>query len=237
MPLEVSWPDAVLRLALAVIAGAVIGFNREERSKAAGLRTTVLSCLSACLAMLLANILLATSGKDASKFAQIDVMRLPLGILSGIGFIGAGAIVRRGDVVTGVTTAATIWFMTVVGICFGAGALGLGAGATALGFVLLWSLRWADLKMARKFRGSLTVCAQRAGLAEADLRRAIESGGHDIVYWAVSYEDGAERYEVTTELEWRGHEADRGAEPAFVRALALNPAVLRAKWEPAPTAG
>lgn len=237
MPLEVTWHDAVLRLALAVVAGAVIGFNREERSKAAGLRTTVLTCLAACVAMLLGNLLLATSGKDASKFAQIDVMRLPLGILSGIGFIGAGAIVRRGDVVTGVTTAATIWFMTVVGICFGAGALALGVGATALGFILLWALRWADLAMSRKFRAGLTVCAQRAGLTEADLRRAIETTGHRIVFWAVSYEDGAQRYKATTELEWRGHESDRGAEPEFVKALAANPAVLKADWEPAASEG
>lgn len=237
MPLEVSWPDAVLRLALAVIAGAVIGFNREERSKAAGLRTTVLTCLSACLAMLLANMLLATTGKDASKFAQIDVLRLPLGILSGIGFIGAGAIVRRGDIVTGVTTAATIWFMTVVGICLGAGALSLGVGATVLGFVLLWALRWADLTMTRKFRAGLTVCAQRIGLPEADLRRHIEAAGHRIVLWAVSYEDAAQRYQAKTQLEWRGREADRGAEPEFVKALALNPAVLRAEWAPAPTDG
>lgn len=237
MPLEVTWQDAVLRLALAVSAGAVIGFNREERSKAAGLRTTVLTCLAACLAMLLANLLLSTSGKDPSKFAQIDVMRLPLGILSGIGFIGAGAIVRRGDVVTGVTTAATIWFMTVIGICFGAGAIGLGVGAATLGFLLLWGLRWADLKMARKFRAVFTVCVHREGLAETDLRRRIEETGHEIVFWAVSYEDGAARYQARTELEWRGHAADRGREPEFVKALALDPSVLRAEWEPVPAAG
>lgn len=237
MPLELGWPEVVLRLAAAVAAGLVVGFNREERSQAAGLRTTVLVCLAAALAMVLANLLLNTTGKDSSKFAQIDVLRLPLGILSGIGFIGAGAIIKRGDVVLGVTTAASMWFMTVVGLCFGAGELALGAAATAVAFVLLWSLRWIDLKIPRKFRAGLTVAAQRAGLAEADLRSAIEAGGHRIVFWAVKYEDGAERYEARTELEWRGHEADRSREPAFLKALALNPAVLKAEWEPAPTAG
>src|SRR5438128_8528925 len=86
MLLELSWQDAAIRLALAIVAGLVVGFNREERSQAAGLRTTVLVCLAACLAMVLANLLLDTSGKDQTKFAQIDVLRLPLGILSGIGF-------------------------------------------------------------------------------------------------------------------------------------------------------
>lgn len=232
MPLVPTWQDIWLRLALALAAGAVIGFNREERSQAAGLRTTVLVCLAACLAMVLANELLDTTGRDPSKFAQIDPLRLPLGILSGIGFIGAGAIIRRGDVVMGVTTAATIWFMTVVGLCFGAGKLGLGSATTALAFVLLWSLRWIDLKMPRKFRAGFTVCAQRGGLAEADLRHILEESGQRIILWGVKYEDGAERYEVRTELEWRGREADRGREPAFIQALAANPAVLMADWDP-----
>ena len=237
MLLQLSWTDAAVRLALAIVAGVVIGFNREERSQAAGLRTTVLVCLAACLAMVLANLLLDTSGKDQSKFAQIDVLRLPLGILSGIGFIGAGAIVKRGDIVNGVTTAATIWFMTVVGLCFGAGQVVLGIAATAIVYVLLWALRWVDLRMPRKFRAGLTVVAERARFAEADLRGAIEAGGRRITFWAVKYEDGAERYEARTELEWRGHEADRGQEPEFVKTIAQNPAVLKADWEPAPVGG
>ena len=237
MQLTLGWQDVVLRLALALIAGAAIGFNREERSQGAGLRTTVLVCLAACLAMVLANLLLDTSGKDSSKFSQIDVLRLPLGVLSGIGFIGAGAIIKRGDSVAGVATAATIWFMTIVGTCIGAGYLVLGAGATAVGFVLLWALRWIDLTMPRKFRGSLKVAVQRQGLAEDDLRRRIEAADHRIVTWGVSYEDGAQRYEVRAELEWQGREADRSREPEMVKGLADDPAVLRADWDPAPTNG
>jgi putative Mg2+ transporter-C (MgtC) family protein len=237
MELTLTWQDAVLRLALAVAAGALVGFNREQRGQAAGLRTTILVCLAACLAMVLANLLLATTGKDPSKFAQIDVLRLPLGILSGIGFIGAGAIMRRGDVVVGVVTAATIWFMTVVGLCPGAGQLLLGGGAAVLAFVLLWALHYVDRRIARAFRGGLTISAQRDGLPEVDLRRQLEASGYRIVAWAVTYEDAAERYEAHAELEWLGHEADRGREPDFVKPLATNPAVLRAEWSPAATAG
>lgn len=237
MPLSLTWQDVALRLALSVVAGAMIGFNREERSQAAGLRTTVLVCLAAALAMVLANQLLNTTGKNDEFFTQMDVLRLPLGVLSGIGFIGAGAIIKRGDVVTGVTTAATIWFMTVVGLCLGAGKLSLGMAASVLALILLWGLRKVDAAMPRKFRAGLTVHAQRSGLDETDLRRAIEQGGHRIVAWAVVYEDAAARYEARTELEWRGRLRDRGQEPAFVKALALNPAVLRADWQPAPNAG
>lgn len=237
MPLTLSWQDVVLRMTLAVVAGAMVGFNREQHGEAAGLRTTILVCLAACLAMVLSNLLLNTVGKDPSKFAQIDVLRLPLGILTGIGFIGAGAIVRRGNIVVGVTTAATIWFMTVVGLCFGAGQLLLGAVAAVVGFILLWSLHYVDLQIARAYRGVLTVCAHRSELVETELRGRIEGGAYRIVSWAISYEVAADRYEARAELQWRGHETDRAREPDFVAPMAADPAILRIEWEPVATGG
>jgi putative Mg2+ transporter-C (MgtC) family protein len=70
----------------------------------AGLRTTLLVCLAASVAMIQTNLLLMTVGKTQDSFVVMDIMRLPLGILSGMGFIGAGAIVRRDNIVLGVTT-------------------------------------------------------------------------------------------------------------------------------------
>lgn len=145
MPLSPTWPDIALRLALTMVAGAVIGFNREARGHAAGFRTTILVCLAAAVAMVQANILLPISGKTAASFAQMDVMRLPLGVLTGVGFIGGGAILRKGDLVTGVTTAATLWLVTIIGLCFGGGQLALGACATVLGVFTLWVLKRVDL--------------------------------------------------------------------------------------------
>jgi putative Mg2+ transporter-C (MgtC) family protein len=237
MLLQLGWQDVALRLALAVVAGAAVGFNREARSQAAGLRTTVLVCLAACIAMVLGNELLGTTGRTLKSFVQIDVLRFPLGILSGIGFIGAGAIVKRGDVVQGVATAATLWFMTCVGLCLGAGEYGLGIAATAIALLVLWALRWADLKIPKKFRAGFTVSAQRDRFPEEELRKSIESAGLKIVFWAVTYEEGAKRYQARTELEWKGHQSDRSNEPQFVKTLARDPAVLKAEWEPAPTSG
>ncbi len=128
MPLELSWRDIAIRLTLSVLAGALIGANRERRRHPAGLRTTTLVSLAAAVAMIQANLLLPQTGKAADSFVVLDLMRLPLGILSGIGFIGAGAILKKGDSVQGVTTAATIWFVTVIGLCFGGGQLSLGCG-------------------------------------------------------------------------------------------------------------
>jgi putative Mg2+ transporter-C (MgtC) family protein len=149
MPLHIGWDDIALRLALTVVAGLVLGFDRSERGKAAGMRTTLLVCLAASVAMLQVNLLLPLAGRTPDSFVMNDLMRLPLGILTGVGFIGGGAILRRDDIVVGVTTAATLWLATVVGLCFGGGQLGLGAVATALGVFALWGLRLLEAIYAR----------------------------------------------------------------------------------------
>ena len=106
MPLNPTLSDVALRLLLTMVAGAIIGFNREAKGHAAGLRTTMLVGLAASVAMIQANLLLPVAGKTSASFAEMDIMRLPLGILTGVGFIGAGAILKRDDLVTGMTTAA-----------------------------------------------------------------------------------------------------------------------------------
>ena len=118
----------------------LIGYNRRERAKAAGLRTMLLVCLAASVSMIQVNLLMPTNGKPPDSYVTLDLMRLPLGILTGVGFIGGGAILRRGDIVIGVTTAATLWFVTVLGLCFGGGQIELGLVALVLGFVGLWGL-------------------------------------------------------------------------------------------------
>lgn len=137
MPLTLTAGDFALRLGLSAIAGALIGINRGEHGRPAGLRTTMLVCLAAAGAMLEANFLLSTTGKAANSFVSFDVMRLPLGILTGMGFIGSGAIVKRPDLVHGVTTAATLWIVTVVGLCLGGGQIALGIALAALTLVYI----------------------------------------------------------------------------------------------------
>ena len=136
----ITGQDIALRLTLAIVAGGLIGLNRGEHGLPAGLRTTLLVCLAACLSMIQANILLASAGKPADSFAVMDVMRLPLGILSGMGFIGGGVILKRDNLVLGVTTAATLWFVTALGLCFGGGQIALGTAASVIGIVVLRSL-------------------------------------------------------------------------------------------------
>jgi putative Mg2+ transporter-C (MgtC) family protein len=150
MPLYPSWQDIALRLGLAVLASALLGFDRGARGHAAGLRTTILVGLAAALAMSQANILLPVDGKTSSSFSVLDLMRMPLGILTGVGFIGGGAILKRGDAVHGLTTAATLWFVTVVGLCFGGGQAGLGLAGSVLGFLTLRVLKTLERRLPRE---------------------------------------------------------------------------------------
>ena len=163
IPLYPTWQDIALRLALTVLAGATVGFNRGVRGHVAGLRTTILVALAAALAMIQANILLPVAGKTAASFGVMDMMRLPLGILTGVGFIGAGTILRRSDLVTGVTTAATLWIMTVIGLCFGGGQIDLGIAGTVLTVLTLSTLRWFDMQIPREQRAVLVI---RAAVAD-----------------------------------------------------------------------
>ena len=168
MPLHIGWSDVALRLALTVIAGLLIGYDRTEHGKAAGLRTTLLVCLAASLAMIQVNLLLPMAGRAPDSFVTNDLMRLPLGILTGVGFIGGGAILRRDNIVSGVTTAATLWYVTVIGLCLGGGQIALGVAATALGLAALWGLERFELRLRREHSASLSLVLEGGA---ADRRR------------------------------------------------------------------
>src|SRR5215472_9563524 len=149
MPVEITWQTIAIRLVLTILAGALLGTNRSKHGNPAGLRTTLLVTLAASVSMIQMNLLMSTNGKPHDSYAVMDLMRLPLGILTGVGFIGAGAIVRKGELVLGLTTAATLWFATVVGLCLGGGQLILGSAAAIVGFLVLWGFRWFENRAER----------------------------------------------------------------------------------------
>ncbi len=124
----------------------------------------MLVAVAATVAMLEANWLIAHTVDTRISIMRLDMMRLPLGILSGIGFIGAGAILRRGEMVRGLTTAATLWLVTVIGLCFGGGQVLLGIAATIVALVTLWLLKYVEAAAISGRRGtiSLTFSTDRA---------------------------------------------------------------------------
>jgi putative Mg2+ transporter-C (MgtC) family protein len=180
MSVPLRWEDAALRLGLTVVVGMLIGYNRAEHGKAAGMRTTLLVCLAASVAMIQVNILLPTEGRASDSFVMNDLMRLPLGILTGVGFIGAGVILRRGDAVVGVTTAATLWLVTVIGLCIGGGQITLGLSATVVGLFALWVLKWIESRLWQENRATIMITLDASGPSETDIRRELALAGLSI---------------------------------------------------------
>jgi putative Mg2+ transporter-C (MgtC) family protein len=232
VPLDLQWPDIALRLLCTIVAAGCIGFNRGEHGRPAGVRTTMLVALAACLAMIQVNILLPTAGRASNSFIMNDLMRFPLGILSGMGFIGAGAIVRRDNFVVGLTTAATLWFVTVLGLCFGGGQIALGSVGAAIGIIVLAGLKFVEDRMERDHEGKLSLLMNPSGPDEKEIRASLVQAGFKIASCALAFSPEAGSSEVTCQVEWRA--SPRQTEvPAVVHTLGSRPGVLRITWTPA----
>lgn len=135
-------PSFILPLLAAVLAGGLIGFEREWRGRAAGFRTHILVCLASALLME------AAVSQGAWRFAGIegasivsDPTRMAHGVLTGIGFLCAGVIFRSGFSIHGLTTAASLWITAAIGLLFGAGLYALGCVSTILTVLILVALR------------------------------------------------------------------------------------------------
>jgi len=206
-----TWEDVAVRLFLTVLASAIIGLNREAGGHNAGLRTTILVGLAASVAMIQANILLAAGGKTAASFVSMDVMRLPLGILTGVGFIGGGAILKRGNLVAGVTTAATLWAVTVIGLCFGGGQLDLGIAATVLIICTLWVLKWLRIRIPREQHARLVIATGLDASTLPDVDGLVRSAGCQARFVRQDRREGAPSKTIEFEVQWK--EPETGGPP------------------------
>jgi putative Mg2+ transporter-C (MgtC) family protein len=227
MSTSLQWSEIALRLGLTIVAGLALGYNRSEHGKAAGLRTTVLVCLAASVAMIQVNLLLPTAGRASDSFVMNDLMRLPLGILTGVGFIGGGAMLRRGDFVLGLTTAATIWLATVVGLCLGGGQIGLGVAATAIGLLALGPVGWIEQLLPSERTVVMTVELQTPD--ESRIRGKIDEAGFSIVGSRLSLGDVAGQRKLALDLRSTRSQSDITTQ-SFVDALTTEPGVQKVEW-------
>jgi putative Mg2+ transporter-C (MgtC) family protein len=149
--------EAVLRLAVAVVLGAVIGTEREANEQPAGLRTHIAVCVGAALFGVVSTLGFSEfEAPRASTNIQVDVTRVASQVVVGIGFLGAGMIFRQGTIVRNLTTAASLWVTCAIGLTAGVGDLGTAAVATGivlLALVALLPLRnWIRRHLTRESR-------------------------------------------------------------------------------------
>ena len=143
---EVNWLGAICKLTLSMLLGAVIGLERRRKGQFAGMRTFALISMGACLAMLVSIYI----PQEYMGLKNGDPGRIAAQVISGIGFLGAGAIIQMKGSVKGLTTAAGIWISACIGLAVGAGMYIIGISAAILIFFILVLLEQIEHKL---FRG------------------------------------------------------------------------------------
>lgn len=212
-----EWQHVLLRLSVAAILGGAVGLERELRERGAGLRThTVVSVGSALFTLLSAY---------AFAGSRVDPTRVAAQIVSGIGFLGAGAIIRHGLSVRGLTTAATLWLVAAIGMAAGAGAYAAAAIATGAALVTLGPLRIAAHHGMRRFRPEperLRVVLP-AGHSPAAVIDALERYGRVVL---LEVEETDNRRSLAIDVEF----PDGGRSPSVVAAVADVAGVIDVHW-------
>lgn len=164
-------PSDYLPILGALIAGIAIGFEREYRSRPAGLRTHTLVALASALLMLAAVHQVRWMGDTPMDVVRIDPVRMAHGVLTGVGFLCGGVIFQQKGSVHGLTTAASLWITSAIGVLFGVGLFGLAIIGTVMVVALLSASRLLDRHLPQTNFVAIAVRSRRdALLDEADLR-------------------------------------------------------------------
>ena len=177
-----SLAELAARLAVAAALTAAIGFERELRDRGAGLRTHLLVGLGAALFTIVSGYGWSEVVGEVSGARDFDPTRIAAGIVAGVGFLGAGAIIRHGLTVAGLTTAATLWVTAAIGLAAGTGWYSAAGVTTGLVLLGLWPLRVLEGRLDRAGKGvayivELELVDTRAATDAIEL---LEQGGAEI---------------------------------------------------------
>jgi putative Mg2+ transporter-C (MgtC) family protein len=217
----------MVRLLAALAAGAMIGYERSFHGRPAGLRTHVLVCLASSLLMLVTvyeDHWVRTPGES-----RLDPTRMAQGIMTGIGFLGAGVIVKEGLNVRGLTTAASIWITSAIGILAGVGLYVPMAISVVMTLVVLSVFRWVEMKVPTQSYFNFDVKYAKGGtLSEEDMRALIKQHHFSIANFTYRLEAEGRvlRHSMTLKT------TNRTAAKRLAHALKENPTVLEFKLSP-----
>jgi len=200
IPTLAGW-EVLLRLALAAVLGAAIGLEREIRERGAGLRTHLLVSLGSALFTIVSAYGFHSFLASGASVVRADPTRIAAQIVTGIGFLGAGAIIRQGLSVRGLTTAATLWVVAAIGLAAGAGYYSAAVVTTVLVLVSLWPLRILAYRIFLRYRPERErlLVDLAPGRSAAPVLAAVEEAGGRIESLAVTGDD--ERRSVALEVD------------------------------------
>lgn len=210
-----AWPEIVVRLILAVLLGGIIGFERERSASTAGLRTHMLVCLGAALAIIVSAF--GFNDVLGRPDVNLDPSRIAAQVVSGVGFLGAGAILimHRFEIVRGLTTAAGLWTVAAIGLAVGSGLYAAALAATVIAWLILFVLKFVERRVfTRRAPRHVRVEAPPGALRLADIESLAAGFGLAVQRVTVERSDAAD----STDL-WFGPGADNGALMPLVDAL------------------
>ncbi len=192
--------ELLSRLVLAALLGSVIGFEREWLSWAAGLRTHMLVCVGSSLIMLVSAF--GFADVLGQKNVVLDPSRIAAQVVSGIGFLGAGSILLRGEIVRGLTTAASLWSVAGIGLAVGGGMYTASVGATIIILIILAGVKPLERRfISVKQQRSIQLLVDRGTVSLASLHSALGTGSVRVRQFIVQQsDDDADIDEVSIEL-------------------------------------
>jgi putative Mg2+ transporter-C (MgtC) family protein len=220
-----EWPHVLLRLSVAAVLGGAIGMERELRERQAGLRTHLVVCVGSALFTLVSAYGFHEFLVNGGSLVRTDPTRIAAQIVSGIGFLGAGAIIRQGLSVRGLTTAATLWLVAAIGMAAGAGYYSAALFATAGALLTLGPLRIVAYKIVRRYRPEVDrlLVEIPAGGSPGAVLEAIERRGGRVVSLEIAPE--GDRRSMAVDVELRGIDA-----PLVVADVGEIDGVLEVRW-------
>ncbi len=193
-----DWVE-IERLLMAAALGSVIGFERERLSWAAGLRTHMLVCVGACLVMIVSAF--GFSDILGTPNVNLDPSRMAAQVVSGIGFLGAGSILLRGEVIRGLTTAASLWAVAGIGLAVGGGLYVAAVAATIIILGILGGMKPIEEKYrASRHTTELYVQATKGEMTLATLNEALGPRNVKVKQFVVRQGELAEVDEITVSL-------------------------------------
>src|SRR3954453_8758437 len=187
---SLTWDEELLRVVVAAALGGAVGLERELREREAGFRTHMLVAVGSALFTLVSAYGFREFLVGGGNIVRADPTRIAAQIVTGIGFLGAGAIIRQGFSVRGLTTAATLWVVAAIGMASGAGYYSAAVITTALVLISLWPLRILAFKATTRYRPETNrLLAQLpTGESPAPLIDALEGLGARLQSLEISHE-------------------------------------------------
>jgi len=226
-----TFDEVLLRLLAAFGCGVIFGWERSSRGRPAGLRTTILACVAAAAAMIISEKLFVESGSMVlTGNWRPDPARLGAGVLTGIGFLGAGTIMRNENIIRGVTTAACLWFVTVVGLAFGCGEFEIGGAGMVIGVISIFLLPRLEKYIQSDRYVTLSVTESLDGLGEDELRKRVEAVGAHIKSVRLSYDFEKKKKTIVFDIRLKKPLLYAGCRHMLAE-LANCPGVMQASWE------